>query len=594
MQHTSSSANMVPPQPSGANIPLQCRGLTKYYGKSKLAVAGVDLEVKKGEVLALFGPDGAGKTTLLQMVAGVIKPTSGTVTIYGEGIKTARRRCGYVAQQFTFSGDLSVKENMQYAADLHAVPRDVFGTRCEQLLEMVGLARFEGRLASKLSGGMKEKLAIACALISDPQVLLLDEPTTGVDPLGRREIQHMLVELSRKGTSVILATSDLDEVEIADRIAFMQEGKLDEGALTSVLHDREHSMVRKSVARQKISTGVPRLDLTKKRSAELAPSQPASQQSPAATLQRIDVAEVVKKFGAFTAVNGISFSVRSGEIFGLLGANGAGKTTAIQMLCGLQRPTSGAVRILGKDPRGADSKRVHARMGYMNQRFSLYDGLTVLENIDFYAWSYGISSHERKQKLAAVIDRLDLGSIRNELVARLPRGWKQRVAFAAATLHEPDILFLDEPTAGTDSKTRQLLWTLTNAFADAGAAVLVTTHFLDEAEFCDRLALMVAGKFVGQGSPTQVRQNCPQRAITLHAPHPQEVSHALGQQFEAWRLGLHPDFVRVLSYNPEAELPQIRQLLQSQNVEFSDSRIELCTLEEAFIAAISESRRPDG
>jgi len=576
-------------------------GLTKIYGKSTLAVDGVHLALKPGEVLALFGPDGAGKTTLLQMLAGVIKPTAGVVTIYGEDIRTARRLCGYVAQQFNLSQDLSVKENMRYAADLHALPRTHFAKQCDRLLSMVGLERFEDRMTAKLSGGMKEKLAIACAMVFDPKLLILDEPTTGIDPLGRREIHHTLVELARLGTSVILGTSDLDEVEIADRIALMDHGRLDESTIAALLQDREQALARKRDARTKISTSVHKLDPSMKKSGEftIPPQviQAVSQQPQAPRplfvdqpVPCIDVTGVVKRFGAFAAVDGVTFSITRGEIFGLLGANGAGKSTTIQMLCGLQKPTSGAVRILGEDPRGAAARKIRARMGYMNQRFSLYDGLTVAENIDFYAWSYGIPASVRKTRVGDALAKLELGDIRNEPVARLPRGWKQRVAFAAATLHSPDVLFLDEPTAGTDSKTRQMLWSLINEFAAAGATVLVTTHFLDEAEFCDRLVLMVAGRLVAQGSPEQVRQNCDQGAVEFAAEEPQEVSHILGEHFEAWRVGLHQDSVRVLSSYPAADLQLIQRQLQAREVEFANLRTDVCTLEEAFIAAISKTR----
>jgi ABC-2 type transport system ATP-binding protein len=581
MQQQVSPRADVPP-PSGGGVSLNARGVSKRYG-SVLAVDNVDLSIKQGEILALFGPDGAGKTSLLQMLSGLIKPTSGAVTIYGESIHTGRRRCGYVAQHFTFSQDLSVRENMQYAADLHSVPRDRFVSEMERLLRMVGLEKFPNRLAGKLSGGMKEKLAIACALISNPAVLILDEPTTGVDPLGRREIQHMLVALSRQGTSVLLATSDLEEVEISDRIVHMEHGKLDSSASLEAWHDREQELLHKKDARTKISTTVKKLDLSTKKTGSF--SLPDLQQPQIS----IEAKDVLKRFGAFTAVNGISFAVARGEIFGLLGANGAGKSTAIQMLCGLQRPTEGSVRLLGKDPRGASAKLVHGRMGYMNQRFSLYDGLTVEENIDFYACSYGIPASERKTRVDDGIARLDLGEIRREMVGNLPRGWKQRVAFAAATLHEPEILFLDEPTAGTDSHTRHLLWSLINGAAARGTAVHVTTHYLDEAEFCDRLALMVAGKFVRQGPPAQVRESCIQRAVRIDTPSPQEAGQILTQHYPSWRIGLHPDVVRVLSDDPRADLTRVQQILQSSQIVVEQANIELCSLEEAFIAAIAES-----
>lgn len=588
MQQQVSPRADVPP-PSGG-IALCARSLSKRYG-SIVAVDKVDLEIKQGEILALFGPDGAGKTSLLQMLSGLIKPTAGTVTIYDEDIRTARRHCGYVAQHFTFSQDLSVKENMQYAADLHSVPRDRFARELKRLLRMVGLEKFANRLAGKLSGGMKEKLAIACALIADPLVLILDEPTTGVDPLGRREIQHMLVALSQQGTSVLLATSDLEEVEISDRIVHMEHGKLDSSATLAAWHDREQALLRKKDVRAKISTTVRKLDLSTKRTGSFA--LPGLQPGDGGTGPAIEARDVVKRFGAFTAVNGISFAVAKGEIFGLLGANGAGKSTAIQMLCGLQKPTLGTVRLLEKNPRGGSAKLVRGRMGYMNQRFSLYDGLTVEENIDFYACSYGIPASTRKSAVDEGIQRLDLGEIRRVLVGNLPRGWKQRVAFAAATLHEPEILFLDEPTAGTDSHTRHLLWSLINGAAARGTAVLVTTHYLDEAEFCDRLSLMVAGRFVAQGAPEEVRRACRQRAIRVDTPSPQEASQLLAQHFAAWRLGLHPEVVRVLSDSPGSDLGTVRQILQNSQIVVGQSSIELCSLEEAFIAAIAE-RGGDG
>jgi len=301
---------------------------------------------------------------------------------------------------------------------------------------------------------------------------------------------------------------------------------------------------------------------------------------------------LAKRFGTFTAVKDISFSVERGEIYGLLGANGAGKTTIIKMLCGLQKPTKGQVRVLGADPH-LTRKSTQARMGYMNQKFSLYAGLTVEENIGFYACTYGIPLQVRNERIEQAIDQLDLVSVRKQSVGCLPRGMKQRVAFAAATIHDPEILFLDEPTAGTDPITHQRMWLLTKAIAARGTAVLVTTHYLDEAEFCDRLACMVAGNMVAQGSPLEIRERCTKQVIFVHTNDCKAALQALSKQYAPWKLSVMQNHVRILSDNAGADVPLIQQLLKQGSVEFDTPQIDKCTLEEAFVSYMADYGRSD-
>jgi ABC-2 type transport system ATP-binding protein len=286
-------------------------------------------------------------------------------------------------------------------------------------------------------------------------------------------------------------------------------------------------------------------------------------------------------------VKGISFSIERGEIYGLLGANGAGKTTVIKMLCGLQKPSEGSVSVLGSDPFRA-RQSTHARIGYMNQKFSLYDGLTVEENIGFYAWTYGIPLEHRKARVAEALDQLDLPSVRKEPVGQLPRGLKQRVAFAASTIHNPDILFLDEPTAGTDPLTRRRMWSLTNAIAASGATVLVTTHFLDEAEFCNRIACMVAGNIVAQGSPSEIKRSCQRQVLSVHTDSYEAAVRALSKQFAPWRLSVAQNQVRILSDNAEADFSSVEQLLKQASIVFDHPQKDECTLEDAFISYVAD------
>jgi ABC-2 type transport system ATP-binding protein len=534
------------------------------------ALDSVSLEANHGELTALVGPDGAGKTTLMRLAAGLLRSDAGSLTVLGVDVATdpqqVQDRISYMPQRFGLYEDLSVQENLDLYADLHGVSAAQRAQRYPQLMDMTALGPFKTRLAGQLSGGMKQKLGLACTLVRSPELLLLDEPTVGVDPLSRRELWEIVRRLvAEQGLTVLLSTAYLDEAERCSRVIILHQGRvlsqdsprqvaalakgrsfvaipspgqsaralqarlLDQPGIVDAVPDggRVRLVRDASIAEAQGSRGaqgqgalqdlevdpVPprfedgfmillqaRADLGRTRT--IAVAHPLARHEGEAA---VAVRQLVKKFGAFTAVDRINFDVYRGQIFGLLGPNGAGKTTTFRMLCGLLAPSSGALHVAGANVRDAPAS-ARARLGYVAQKFSLYGPLSVTENLEFFASAYGLRGERRRARIGWAMEQFELGTHARATSAQLPGGYKQRLAMAAALLHEPEILFLDEPTSGADPQARRAFWRRITALAEQGVTIIVTTHFMQEAEYCDRVAIMDSGQILAQGSPAQVRE----------------------------------------------------------------------------------------
>lgn len=463
---------------------IEVNSISKHYGKVQ-ALRDVSFSVGKGEVFGLIGPDGAGKTSMYRILCSLLLPDAGTATVDGYDVvsqmKEIRKRVGYMPGKFSLYQDLTVEENLKFFATL-------FNTTVEENYDSIKaiysqLERFKNRRAGALSGGMKQKLALCCALVHQPSVLFLDEPTTGVDPVSRAEFWEILAQLKARDITIVASTPYLDEVRSCERVAFLSEG-----------------IIR--------GIGTPEEILTEFRDVFNPPSieHEGSNKVGNEAENVIEVEHLVKAFGTFRAVDDISFTVKRGEIFGFLGANGAGKTTAMHMLTGLNQPTSGTGRVVGFDIR-TEYEQIKKHIGYMSQKFSLYEDLTVAENISLFAGIYGVQDDEIRHKTDALLQRLNFAEHRNTLVSNLPLGWKQKLAFSVSIFHEPGVVFLDEPTGGVDPATRRQFWELIYDAAERGITVFVTTHYMDEAEYCDRISIMVDGKIKALGTPDELKRN---------------------------------------------------------------------------------------
>ena len=549
---------------------IRLRGLVKRFpGMEKPAVAQLDAEIRPGAVTGLVGPDGAGKTTLMRMLAGLLRPDDGSLEVAGldpvreDGALHAV--LGYMPQKFGLYEDLTVQENLNLYADLRSVTGEARRETFAKLLDFTALAPFTGRLAGKLSGGMKQKLGLACTLVGQPKVLLLDEPGVGVDPISRRELWEMVHELAGEGMLILWSTSYLDEAEQCRDVLLMNEGELlyqgEPKKLTQQMAGRSFLMtsaalgnrplLQQALRRKEVSdamiqgrsvrlilakdahagtlqdaAGLPQITLT-----ETAPrfedafidllGGAGTSESPLGAILHtaqghpdetvIEARNLTKKFGDFAATDNVSFRVRRGEIFGLLGPNGAGKSTTFKMMCGLLAPTSGKALVLDMDLKtGSGKARQH--LGYMAQKFSLYGNLTVEQNLRFFSGVYGLRGAAQNEKIARMSEAFGLKAIFTHPTDALPLGFKQRLALACALMHEPDILFLDEPTSGVDPLTRREFWLHINSMVEKGVTVMVTTHFMDEAEYCDRIGLVYRGQLIAHGTPDDLKRQAAQDA----------------------------------------------------------------------------------
>ena len=461
---------------------IEVSHVSKSYGSVK-ALDDVSFSVSEGEVFGLIGPDGAGKTTMFRILCSLLLPETGSAAVDGFDVvrqmREVRCRVGYMPGKFSLYQDLTIEENLQFFATL-------FGTTVEAGYDSIKaiysqIERFKDRKAGALSGGMKQKLALSCALIHSPSVLFLDEPTTGVDPVSRKEFWEMLLTLKERGITIVASTPYLDEVRCCERVAFLDHGRLRGIDTPEVILDRFKDIFNPPGIEKTVT------------------AQHAEQDNV------IEVEHLVKAFGTFHAVDDISFSVRRGEIFGFLGANGAGKTTAMHMLTGLNQPTSGTGTVAGYDI-STQHEQIKKHIGYMSQKFSLYEDLTVSENIRLFAGIYGMKDDEIRRKTDELLRRLKFTEHKDTLVRSLPLGWKQKLAFSVSIFHEPGVVFLDEPTGGVDPATRRQFWELIYDAAHRGITVFVTTHYMDEAEYCDRISIMVDGKISALGTPSELKE----------------------------------------------------------------------------------------
>ncbi|MCL2716668.1 MAG: ATP-binding cassette domain-containing protein [Alphaproteobacteria bacterium] len=569
---------------------VQFRNVTRRFGTT-CALDGVSGTVAAGRITGLVGPDGAGKTTLIRLITALMVPDAGTITVFGHdtGRDAApiHAAIGYMPQRFGLYEDLSVGENLDLYADLRGLPLSERPAVFAELLGFTGLAPFTTRLAGRLSGGMKQKLGLACALIRKPRLLLLDEPGVGVDPISRRDLWRMVRALTAEGTGVLWSTAYLDEAEACDHVLLLNQGQLlfsgVPGELTGRVQDRVfriHGLSRRRptlaaiLGRDEVIDGViqgeairlvlrdggdidavasmiaddrasvgataPRfedafVDMlgggSDGRSA-LASAMPVKPVSGAAAV--IEARGLTRRFGDFYAARDITFSIPRGEIFGLLGPNGAGKSTTFKMLCGLLKPSAGEGRVAGFDLR-REGAAVRNRLGYMAQKFSLYGDLSVRQNLDFFAGVYGVTGQAKAERIDLLSGIFELAPYEAMSSKDLPLGLKQRLALACAVIHGPDALFLDEPTSGVDPITRREFWTHINALVERGVTVLVTTHFMDEAEYCDRISLIYHGRSIALGSPDQLKR----RVATDDLPDPtlEDAFVALVRDFDAREAG---------------------------------------------------------
>lgn len=635
---------------------IRCSNLTKTYrgeaGEAVDALRSASFEVGRGETFGLIGADGAGKTTTFKILAGVMDATSGSAHILDAPPRRSRSRVGYLTQPFSLYESLSVSENIRYIGRLRETPEALIKERMTRYLTLFGMAAFTGRPAGRLSGGMKQKLALTCALVSDPAILLLDEPTTGVDPVSRREFWDALSALSERGMTLMVATPYLDEAERCSRVACIDRGEIldvdsprglraklgltrlavqtddlaaarrlldapgrrqshvhdvqrfgdfldvmmhdpdrGEPALRAFLKQQGHPVTRCERSEPTLENAFVSL-LRERRGAIAVPDFPRPK--PPAPPNPAEYVGILayglhKRFQTFQAVRNVNLRIERGEIYGLLGANGAGKTTTVKMLCGLLAPDRGSIALLGhtKDLR---SGRVRSRVGYKSQKFTLYDDLTLAQNLEFYAALYGIPEAARRERMAWALESAGLAGQESLLTGKLPDGWKQRIAFGAAVMHEPDVVLLDEPTSGVDPLARRALWQMINDLAERGAAVLVVTHYLEEAEQCHRLGFMVEGEMAVEGTPTAIKAESGGGLVEVSTRDPFRAMKALQRKLGGEAVSLFGDRLHISTPNAEESVRGAVRILADAGIACERARPIPIGLEDLFIQLTRQRR----
>ncbi len=638
---------------------LKIDALHKRF-KNIQAVHDLNLTVKPGEIFGLVGADGAGKSTILQMLCGIEAPTSGTMVIDGYDVvdepDAIRERIGYMSQDFSLYLDLSVEENIDYMASLRCLPPEVLSEEKERLLHFARMAPFRNRKAGALSGGMKKKLALCCALIHRPNLLLLDEPTTAVDPVSRGELWRILYEFIMQGISVIIATPDMNEAERCHRIALLQHGKLiacdspeklkeNIGKQVCTFNCNHASKARRIIAGELgieaqvygdnlrlflddaekefavINALLIKADIEIK---EFMPTKPNMgdvylsmlgdneaeevnviihddamiieqfQKNPVTSQLSetvVNVENISKHYGEFKAVDEISFSVSKGTVFGLLGPNGAGKTTLIKLMCGLVQPTSGQILIAGYDV--CQQRRLaKSNIGYMSQLFSLYPDLSVIQNLEFFASIYGLSRQTARSRVNWAIDLAGLQNKKAYLARELPTGWRQKLALGAALMHEPKLLFLDEPTSGVDPIARAEFWDIIYDLSESGVTVIVTTHFMEEADRCNLITLVNAGKLIGVGSPEQLKSTLPVQCYEIKTSALLKTYHGISSLENVQQVSMFGETVHAITHNNEKELSL--KMIRDAGIQINSIEKIRPTLEDVFLNKISNAQEALG
>ena len=631
-------------------------GVHRTFGELT-AVDNLSLTVRRGEIYGLVGPDGAGKTTTLRMLAGLMDPTGGQIRVAGCDLPAqsdrVRAHLAYMSQRFGLYPDLTVNENIHFYADLYGMPRKAVAERLDELLDFSNMRPFRRRLAGNLSGGMKQKLQLICALIHTPEVLLLDEPTNGVDPVSRRDFWRILYRMLKAGVAILVTTAYLDEAERCNRIGLMDRGRLlAEGSPDAVrrsmrfrildvrcresrrasrlLRERlvdaagvdlfggsvhivcqDPDAITKAVQRILDAAGIgfeeiraiaPSLEdvFVNRVAADRPPAEEKPTEAlPSSTIASasdtaVEVAGLTRRFGDFVAVDRLDLAVSGGEIFGFLGPNGAGKSTTIRMLCGLLSPSSGGGRVAGCDI-VTQAEAIKQQIGYMSQKFSLYDDLTVAENIAFYGGIYGLTGQRLTDRRAWAIRMAGLDGREHQPTRLLAGGWKQRLSLACAILHRPPIIFLDEPTSGVDPLSRRRFWDLIYDMAGRGRTVFVTTHYMEEAEYCDRVAMIYRGRMIALGAPRELKARLTGATILdLRCPAPQDLIDDLAAVDGIRDVALFGAGLHLTVDDADAATARIREVVAGLGITEMTVTPIVPTMEDVFVALIEKEDRGHG